>query len=164
MSKHEEREQRLVHRIEAFSDLVMGFSLALLSLSLVIPAHAIELLLNPIWLVSYLWTFAWIASTWFGHQRLFSLYFVPTMPAIVINFVLLASLALGVYFVQVFLHAGSDPDRVIAMLLYFSALSVTLLSLGTLYALGTKSRWNVLDGDERFFGTKRAIRLLIMGT
>jgi len=44
---HEEREARLVHRIESFSDLVIGFSLALLGLTLVIPAHATELLAHP---------------------------------------------------------------------------------------------------------------------
>jgi hypothetical protein len=33
---------RSAHRLEAFSDVVIGFSLAQLGLTLVIPAHAIE--------------------------------------------------------------------------------------------------------------------------
>lgn len=163
MSRHEERELRLVHRIEAFSDLVMGFSLALLALSLVIPAHAISLLLDPVWLVSYAWTFATICSLWFNHQRLFLTYFVPTRFAVILNFLLLGCLVLTVYFVQVFLHVGGGPDRALALLLYFAAFAVTMMCMGSLYAFGTRTRWGELDGEERYEGVSRAARLLAVG-
>ena len=87
--KAEERAERLTRRIESFSDLVIGFSLALLALTLTIPPHIIELATNPWWLVAYIWTFAVIAGIWYNHQRLFTHFFWPETLTIVLNFALL---------------------------------------------------------------------------
>lgn len=157
-------EERLVRRIEAFSDLVIGFSLALLGLTLVIPPRAIQLIIEPVWLLSYLWTFGTITLMWFNHQRLFATYFYPNGISIVLNFTLLASLGLVVYFVQVFLHAQTEPDHAVGLLLYFAAFSVTMLCMGSLYALGTRQRWHTFDGRQRYDGVSRATRSLAVGT
>src|ERR1700759_2132684 len=111
MTRQEERDERLVRRIEAFSDLVMGFSLALLGLTLVIPEHAMTLFIHPFWLVSYFCTFAVIAVLWFNHQRLFSMFFIPEAFCIVLNFLLLSMIGLMVYFVQVFGRIHGDADQ-----------------------------------------------------
>jgi hypothetical protein len=42
----DESEKEVVHRLEAFSDIVIGFSLAQLGLTLIIPRHAIDLFSN----------------------------------------------------------------------------------------------------------------------
>ncbi len=160
---HEEREARLVHRIESFSDLVMGFSLALLGLTLVIPAHASELLAHPWWLAGYFWTFVVIGSIWFNHQRLFGHFFVPSMPSIIINFVMLSMLGLIVYFVQVFGHMNTDADRALAFLWYFAALGLAIAAIGSLYAIGTHARWRALEPQTRAQGIRHAARGLVLG-
>lgn len=43
------------HRVESFSDMIMGFSVALLGLTLVIPAHTIALFREPAWILVYCW-------------------------------------------------------------------------------------------------------------
>ena len=161
--EHEERSLRLVHRIEAFSDLVMGFSLALLALTLVIPLHAMALVVHPYWLVSYFWTFALIAFLWMRHQLLFSAYFVATRFCIVTNFVFLSMLGLIVYFVQVFGHVRGEFDQAVALVAYIAAFAVALMCLGIMYALGTRQRWEYLTPDERFTGVANATRSLLVG-
>jgi hypothetical protein len=133
--EHEERSLRLLHRMEDFSDLVMGFSLALLGLTLVIPVHAIALVLHPFWLVSYFWTFALIGFLWMRHQQLFSMYFIANPLCIAI-----------------------------ALVGYFSAFSVAIICLGALFALGTRSRWDRLCAHDRYTGVAEATRGLVMGS
>jgi uncharacterized membrane protein len=161
---HEERHQeRLVHRLESFSDLVIGFSLALLGSTLLVPNHVIELVRNPWWLVAYFWTFTLIASIWYTHQRLFSTYFTIRPYTILLNFVLLALLGLIVYFVQVFVHVEGEPDKVWAFLIYFSVQSLAYMVMGALYAHGVRARWEGLDGELRYQGVRQAVRLLVAG-
>ncbi len=159
----EERDERLVHRLESFSDLVIGFSLALLGLTLAIPNHLIELYRNPWWLIAYLWTFAVIASIWYTHQRLFSYYFTVRPYTIFLNFVLLASLGLIVYFVQMFVHVQGEPDKVWAFLVYFFMQSLAFIVMGVLYAHGVRARWDALDGELRYQGVRNAVRMLMTG-
>lgn len=156
-------EERLIHRLESFSDLVIGFSLALLGLTLAIPSHMIDLVRNPWWLVAYFWTFTVIASIWYTHQRLFSYYFTVRPYTIFLNFVLLASLGLIVYFVQVFVHVVGEPDKVWAFLVYFSVQSLAFIVMGGLYAHGVRSRWESLDGELRYQGVRQAVRMLVVG-
>ena len=157
------RDERLVRRLESFSDLVIGFSLALLSLTLAVPNHVVDLVRNPWWLIAYVWTFTVIASIWYTHQRLFSSYFTVRPFTIFLNFVLLASLGLIVYFVQVFVHVQGEPDKVWAFLAYFFMQSISFIVMGALYAHGVRARWAELDGELRYRGVRQAVRMLTTG-
>lgn len=160
---HDERSEKLVRRIEGFSDLVIGFSLALLGLTLKIPPNITDLVNDPWWLIAYAWTFAVIAALWFQHQRLFSHFFSPHPLTIVLNFLALATIGLIVYFVQVFVHYHTSFEKVWAAFAYFAALGTTLLSFGILYLHGTRIRWNALDPDLRYLGIRHALRGIISG-
>jgi uncharacterized membrane protein len=160
----ERHQERLVRRLESFSDLVIGFSLALLGLTLAIPNHVIDLYRNPWWLIAYLWTFAVIASIWYTHQRLFSYYFTVRPYTIFLNFVLLASLGLIVYFVQVFVHVQGEPDKVWAFLVYFFMQSIAFIVMGGLYGHGVRARWHGLDAELRYQGVRNAVRMLMTGS
>ena len=160
---HEERAERLVRRIESFSDLVIGFSLALLALTLGFPPKIGDLVAHPWWLIAYAWTFAVIALLWFSHQRLFSHYFTPNTATVIVNFVALALIGLIVYFVQVFVHYSGETSKAWAALAYFGALGLTLLALGVLYAHGVRHRWEHLDSELRFTGVRFAVRCLLSG-
>ncbi len=160
---HEERQERLIRRLESFSDLVIGFSLALLSLTLAVPSHLIDLFRNPWWLIAYIWTFGVIASIWYTHQRLFSYYFTVRPYTILLNFALLASLGLIVYFVQVFAHVQGEPDKVWAFLIYFFVQGLAFTIMGILYMHGVRARWSRLDGELRYEGVRHAARMLAGG-
>jgi uncharacterized membrane protein len=161
--RHEERAERLVRRIENFSDLVIGFSLALLALSLVIPPHIAALVADPWWLIAYFWTFSLIASLWYSHQRLFTHFFWPENLSLILNFAFLSTMGLLIFFVQVFVHYTSDFDKVWAFLAYFSVQAIALLLLGSLYFHGTRKRWEQLDPDLRYTGVRQATRGLVSG-
>jgi uncharacterized membrane protein len=159
--RQEERAERLVRRIESFSDLVIGFSLALLALTLTIPPHIERLATNPWWLIAYFWTFAIIGNLWFLHQRLFTHYFWPQPLTITLNFFLLSLVGLIVYFVQVFVRYGDQFEKAWAFIAYFFVLGAALVALGTLYYHGTRKRWASLDPTERYIGMRHSMRVIV---
>jgi uncharacterized membrane protein len=161
--KREERAERLTRRIESFSDLVIGFSLALLALTLSIPPHIIDLVRNPWWLIAYFWTFAVISRIWFTHQRLFTRLFWPDPLSVALNFVLLAMVGLLVYFVQVFVHYRDDFERAWAFIAYFAVLGVLLTIIGVLHWRGAHHRWESLDAEDRYFGVAQGLRNGVAG-
>lgn len=163
---HRDTDGRLIHRIESFSDLVIGFSIALLALTLVLPDHTMKLFTDWSWLAIYFWTFFVVAAIWFSHQRLFSRYFVATPATIILNFVLLALVGLVVFFVQVFGHVHGSLDKGLAFCAYWFLLGSEWGVIGALFAIGLRARWEALDDFERRDGRKHALRgaLLCGGT
>ncbi|HET9391998.1 MAG TPA: TMEM175 family protein [Candidatus Rubrimentiphilum sp.] len=104
----DESDQRLIHRLEAFSDIVIGFSLAQLALSLVIPRNgALGFGENPGPLIAFVITFTLVCGMWWAHHKLFAHYFVPIAPMVVLNFVTLAGVSFAVYSVQLMFHVGT---------------------------------------------------------
>jgi uncharacterized membrane protein len=144
---HGDRDEQFVHRLESFSDIVIGFSLAELSLSLVVPGRVIDLVQNPIWLIAYGWTFAMICVTWGSLTRIFRNYFTGSKLQIFLNYLLLASVGLFVYFVQVFIHALQVHDAqgfVLSYQLYFVAYGVSVAVQAAMCGLGYRARRHVL--------------------
>lgn len=119
--------ERYVHRIEAFSDVVIGFSLAQLGATLVVPAHAAQILTEPGWFFGFAWTFALVCLMWWSHNRLFRTVFVPTPIALMLNFALLATIVLIVYFAQLFGRMETMSDAMVAGRAYFGTLGVNYL-------------------------------------
>ena len=112
---------------------MIGFSLAQLGATLVMPAHAQALIDNPGWLVGFLWTFALVCLMWWNHNRIFRAGFKATPAALVLNFVLLASIVLIVYFAQVFARVSTLHDGLVAARLYFAALGLSAIFTALLY-------------------------------
>jgi uncharacterized membrane protein len=154
--QHRDREQRLIHRLESFSDTVIGFSLALLALTLALPGHFMDLITDQWWLAAYIWSFMVIARIWLSHQQIFAHYFVVNRLTLVLNFVVLGSLGLMIYFVQVFVHLNG-VDKVRALLAYFIVQSLVFLAMGLLCVIGTRARWAELDAEERAEGIRQSL-------
>jgi len=152
-----ERDERLVHRLEAFCDIVIGFSLAELTFGLVIPAHAIGLVTNPTWLIYYLFTFSIVALMWWSHYRLFQTIFYPDTPNILLNYAWLASVGLLVFFMQVTARAQTPRDTIVAADLYFTTLAVNFALNATMMARSYRRRGNLLDES----GRTRVLRVII---
>ena len=71
--------ERFTHRLEAFSDLVFGFSLSLLATRLDIPAKVEEVFEATRW-GTFIITFASICAIWLAHYRIFRHRFVARAP------------------------------------------------------------------------------------
>jgi uncharacterized membrane protein len=156
--------ERFVHRLEAFSDIVIGFSLAQLGTTLIVPRHAAAIVDNPGWLWVFGLTFALVCLMWWSHNRIFRLAFAATPITVILNFILLATIVLLVYLAQVFarLNAGSTPhDAMVAARCYFGLLAAnylitTLLVLANIRALGSSEPPEQL-GYARRLGTINAV-------
>lgn len=144
------RDEYFVRRLEAFGDVVIGFSLALLALSLFVPNHAAGLIANPQWFVAYAWTFAFVCSMWESHYWTFRYVFVPTRISLLLNYAKLGLIVLLIFFVQVLLRAfdlGSGRDVVVGNELYWGCLSAYWVVTAGLLVAGMRARTVPLEPD-----------------
>jgi uncharacterized membrane protein len=124
--------ERFTHRLEAFSDLVFGFSLSLLATRLEVPAKVSDVFETTRW-GTFIVTFGIICVIWLAHYRIFRHHFVARTPDVIVNFVFLFGIAVLPYAVQTLLRFGSGD----ATLLYFGDFGLVLAALATL-------RWRAL--------------------
>lgn len=155
--------ERLTHRLEAFSDIVIGFSLAQMSVNLAIPRHPSDVYTHTVALAAFAWTFVVIAAFWWSHHRLFNAYFVPTRATVILNFVALAALVWLVYTLQVFVRFADTPEHATAAIPYVLTYSVMYLLLGVLFVLCVRIRWLDLDVVQRRRGINATGRILAVG-
>ena len=133
----DELEKETIHRLEAFSDIVIGFSLAQLGATGIFKDET----LHAGSLFTFLASFAIVCSLWYFHHRLFQSFFVPRALPIVLNFIWLAVVVLLV-FASINASSGGFAHR-IPTLRYFGlyALAYGILSVQT--ALGVFLRKNI---------------------
>lgn len=154
---HDESDERLIHRLEAFSDIVIGFSLAQLALSLTIPKNgAAGLLQNPAPLIAFVITFALVCGMWWAHHRLFVHYFVPKPMMVVLNFVTLAGVSFAVYSVQLIVH---ERHGSIDFAFYLWSLAVVYGLLAVQYFYGWSVRRTLLPVKVAHEGLRAALML-----
>lgn len=136
-------EDRLTVRVEAFSDLVFGFSLSLLATRLDVPARIEDIFESRRW-VAVIVTFALVCRFWLEHFRIFRHRFVAQSFDLVVNFVFLFAIAVLPYSVQTFLlFTASFPP----LALYLGDLSIILIALSLLRIRGLRLR-RFDDEDE----------------
>jgi uncharacterized membrane protein len=156
-------EERLTHRLESFSDVVIGFSLAQLSLNFAVPAHPADVYRDPRALSAFVVTFTILSATWYAHHWLFDRYFVPRGSTIVVNFATLASIVWLIYQLQLFIHFGSTPNDQFAAISYLVTFAVTWCLLGLLYALSVRLCWPMIPAEDRRTALYKTGRLVIIG-
>jgi uncharacterized membrane protein len=78
-----------ISRIEAFSDVVFGFSLTLLVVSLEVPRTYSELIADMRGFVPFAVCFALLAQVWWLHHNFFRRYGLDDAATATLNFVLL---------------------------------------------------------------------------
>jgi uncharacterized membrane protein len=127
-------DERLTSRLEAFGDLVFGFSLSLIALRLDVPSRVEELFEPTRWLTVVI-TFALICRFWLEHYRVFRHRFVVRRLDMVVNFVFLFGIAILPYAVQIFLRFQM---QLMPFSLYLGDL---VLVLTTLSFLRTRCLW-----------------------
>ncbi|HLI97895.1 MAG TPA: TMEM175 family protein [Candidatus Baltobacteraceae bacterium] len=160
----DEPEKEVVHRLEAFSDIVIGFSLAQLGLTLTIPSHARDLFTHVRGaggLFALIVTFALVCGVWWSHHRLFRHLFVPTALNIVANFAALCGVILLAYSMQLLVHF-SFSDHV--------AFAMYTGSYAWIYSLFALAAWNSLrlrrermSAEDSTDGMRFAVRASLFG-
>lgn len=134
-------DERLASRLEAFGDLVFGFSLSLIALRLDVPSRVEEIFEPTRWLTVII-TFALICRFWLEHHRIFRHGFAVRAWDMVVNFIFLFAIAILPYSVQTFL-------RFQLQLMPFSLyLGDIVLVLTTLSFLRTRGLWQRRAGPD----------------
>jgi uncharacterized membrane protein len=145
--------QHTVHRIEAFSDIVIGFCLAQLGLSLALPKSATDML--SVWesTTFFIAAFTFIALLWWLHHRTFSTFFVLNIPMVVMNFCVLCGHVLTLYFLESIVRLagiGQNPATFVAMFVFTFAVVYALL--GAMLLVGLVVRRAELSVAEMRWG------------
>ncbi len=153
------RRERITHRLEAFSDIVIGFSLGQLALSLVIPPHAIDFIQRPLGITSFLVTFLLVVRFWWLHFVIFEHYFVPNRLMIICNFIALASMILQIFSLQLYAHFVPCSEGLVASRIYFGFFVLSYGMLCVMQALGMRSRWAALSIRRRRAGVQSGLRI-----
>jgi uncharacterized membrane protein len=146
--------ERFTHRLEAFSDLVFGFSLSLLATRLDLPAKVEEIFEAARW-GTFVITFGIICVIWLAHYRIFRHQFVARAADIVINFVFLFGIAVMPYSVQAFLRFMPGRD---AILLYFGDFALIFAALATLRYRALLQRRGDSDPEVRLKEWRETVR------
>ncbi len=134
MIERNESEQHFTRRLEAFSDVVIGFSLAQLGAALVVSQQGLHDFLTPLGLLNFLFPFAIVCSAWFFHHRLFSQLFIPKTWPVVLNFVWLASVVMVVFAAETYTKLGT----LTAMRFYFACYAMVYALLTVQYLIALK--------------------------
>jgi uncharacterized membrane protein len=153
----------MVRRLESFSDIVIGFSLAQTAVNLVLPQRAADFVDKPVGIAAFLITFAVVVRFWLTHSAIFRNFFVPNAVMVFLNFVALALIVLQVYALQLMTHfigsSNAQVDAAVAARIYSGIFALTFGALALLFALGTYYRWAQLDERLRNRGIARSIQI-----
>jgi uncharacterized membrane protein len=146
--------ERFTHRLEAFSDLVFGFSLSLLATRLDIPADLSQIFEPTRW-STFVITFAIICVLWLAHYKIFRHHFVPQIPDVVINFIFLLGIAVLPYAVQTYLRFKNGRE---ALILYFGDFALVFAALAALRWRALRQRRGDPDSEVRLREWRATVR------
>ena len=157
-----DNSQHTIHRIEAFSDVVIGFCLAQLGLSLVPPKNATDMF--SIWesTTFFISAFIFIVVLWWLHHRTFSSFFVLNIPMVVLNFGMLCGLVLTLYFLESIdrvAEMGQNAGAFFAM--FVLTFSVVYALLGVMLLVGLVVRRAELPAADIRWGIGQLSSIVI---
>jgi uncharacterized membrane protein len=151
-------EERFTHRLEAFGDLVFGFSLSLLATRLDVPESQADVFAPTRW-GTFIITFGMICAIWLAHYRIFRHRFVARPADVIVNFVFLFGIAVLPYAVQTFLRFNTGLNSII---LYLGDFALILGALATLRWSALRQRRNDDDVDARVREWRATVRQTIL--
>jgi uncharacterized membrane protein len=137
-------DERLTSRLEAFGDLVFGFSLSLIALRLDVPTR-VEEVFEPTRWSTVIFTFSLICRFWLEHYRIFRHHFVVGTSEMVVNFMFLFGIAILPYAVQTFLRF---ERLLLPFSLYLGDLILVVATLSFLRVRGLRQRRADADDEE----------------
>jgi hypothetical protein len=154
--------ERTLHRLEAFSDIVIGFCIAEMGINLLVPQHAPDFRAIEASIVGFAISFFLISIVWWVHQRIFRTFFILTPVTLVLNFTLLGSLVLMVYTQQLVLHFMGHGYQVVDLLrMWMASYGLVYGLLSAMLWFGLRERWKTLSNVDLRWGVQRASILSI---
>jgi uncharacterized membrane protein len=153
--KREHHRTHFKRRLEAFSDIVFGLSLAQTAIQLQVPDNVEQLTHHFLRYLVFFGTFALVAALWLAHYRMFRLAFEPEPLDIVLNFVFLAFTALLPYAMLTNIKFSGEP---FSLALYAAAFAGTSLPMMLLSLRGLRRRDPTLTTGERLTLWKAVLR------
>jgi hypothetical protein len=153
-------EQHTLHRLEAFSDIVIAVCISEVAFNLTSVGSSSDLLSHRQYLLGFFIGFVFVATIWWMHSRIFARYFVADTPGIVANFAMLAATILFAVAQQLFYRQGLDPTTVV---LYASSGGAVYALIGLLFLRGARNPRLELNVAERASGTWRGLRAVVVG-
>ncbi|HEY2711030.1 MAG TPA: TMEM175 family protein [Chthoniobacterales bacterium] len=153
MADSVENQEKFTSRLEAFSDLVFGFSLSLLATRLDVPAK-VENIYDPTRWLPIIGTFGLVCRFWLEHYRIFRHRFVAGMFDAVVNFVFLFAVAVLPYAVQTFLRFRLQLP---AFALYLGDFAVIIFTLAILRVRGLRQRRSDPNLGQRLRDSRRSV-------
>lgn len=151
--------EHMLRRLEAFSDIVIAFSLSELAFSLQIPTSAGAVFEHPGRYLAFAVSFGVICSIWWLHNRLFAYFFVADGVGIVLNFLLLAAIVMVGFALQLFFRFEDEP---IAVASYAFSLGLLYGLIAILYAKGFRDPRLTVEAEIRREAVGRARRCAIV--
>ncbi|MBA3960601.1 MAG: DUF1211 domain-containing protein [Chthoniobacterales bacterium] len=145
--------ERFTRRLEAFSDLVFGFSLSLLATRLDVPARVEDIFDSARWF-AIIGTFALVCRFWLEHYRIFRHRFVAGMFDATVNFIFLFAIAVLPYSVQTLLRFGNYFP---SFALYVCDGALILLTLSVLRVRGLRQRRGDQQVQDRLRDWRRSL-------
>jgi uncharacterized membrane protein len=152
----EESEEHVIRRLEAFSDIVIGFSLAQMTLNLTVPSDALDLFTKNYALPAFGITFVVVAGLWWTHHMLFTHYFVPEPVNIGLNFASLGGVMFLVYTLQVWIR--TQQHHWIAYTMYTASIAWVVGLNAIMIARGIHLRGSRMPASIANRGRWRVIR------
>jgi uncharacterized membrane protein len=154
--------ERTLHRLEAFSDIVIGFCIAEMGINLLVPQHSADVRAISTSVIGFAVSFFLISIVWWVHQRIFRTFFVLTPVTLVLNFTLLGSLVLMVYVQQIVLHFIGHGNEVVDLVrLWMTSYGLVYGLLDAMLWIGLRERWKSLSDVDLRWGVQRASILSI---
>jgi uncharacterized membrane protein len=110
--KEQGKDPHLLTRLEAFSDIVFGFVVAMMATHIKVPATPGELVLIRKDLVIFAFSFLLLCTLWLRHHRMMRRFFIPDVFGTVLTFAVLGTVALYSYPLQLYLRFPGNPIAV----------------------------------------------------
>jgi uncharacterized membrane protein len=149
--------ERTLHRLEAFSDIVIGFCIAEMGINLLVPQHSADFHAIEASIVGFAISFLLISIVWWVHQRIFRTFFILTPITLALNFTLLGSLVLMVYTQQLVLHFMGHGNQVVDLLrMWMTSYGLVYGLLSAMLWIGLRERWKTLVDVDLRWGLQRA--------
>ena len=138
-----------VRRLEAFSDIVIGFCLAQLGVNLIVPKSANDVL--SVWasMTLLITAFIGIALLWWLYHRVFDTYFVLNTVMVIINFGMLCALILTMYLFESVVRLASQGEKPTAFAVALIIAFATVYELlGAMLLAGVRVRRGELSAAD----------------
>jgi uncharacterized membrane protein len=148
-------QEHIIHRLEAFSDIVIALTLSGLAFYLQLPRSVQDAVSHPAPYIAFLASFAIVCSVWWMHNRLFAYFFYADSLSIALNFMLLASVVMLGVALQMFFKFVDEAQSVVV---YAACLALVFGLMSALFAKGLGDRRIVQPPQIRREGLGRARR------